>query len=123
MVFVGPNGHGKTNLLESLGYLSTLSSHRVSSDAPLIRAGAERAFTGASVVNQGRELTIDVEILDGAAMKRELSTTTSSAVYTAADQTADWGAPLGPGDALDVRIFQLSALVGRGAPRIVTLSL
>ena len=41
--------------------------------------------------------------------------------YTAAQQTADWGALLGPGDTLDVRIFQLSALVGRGAPASVTL--
>ncbi len=73
MVFVGPNGHGKTNLLESLGYLSTLSSHRVSSDAPLIRAGAERAFAAASVVNQGRELTIDVEIVDGRANKARIN--------------------------------------------------
>ena len=55
-------------------------------------------------------------------MKRVLSTTTTSAVYTAAQQTADWGAPLGPGDILTVRIFQLSALVGRGAPKIVTLT-
>ncbi|MFN3615558.1 MAG: hypothetical protein ACK4WC_13505, partial [Rubrimonas sp.] len=64
----------------------------------------------------------DVEILDGATVKRVLSTATTSAVYTAADQTADWGAPLAPGDALTVRIFQLSALVGRGAPKSVTLS-
>lgn len=46
----------------------------------------------------------------------------TSAVYTAADQTADWGAPLGPGDTLEIRIYQLSALVGRGAPKTVTLS-
>uniref|UniRef100_UPI0037CA4AD4 hypothetical protein n=1 Tax=Roseovarius salis TaxID=3376063 RepID=UPI0037CA4AD4 len=65
----------------------------------------------------------EVEILDGATVKRVLSTTTTSAVYTAADQTADWGAPLGPGDTLDIRIFQLSALVGRGAPKTVTLAL
>ena len=63
----------------------------------------------------------EVEILDGATVKRVLSTTTTSAVYTAAQQTADWGAPLGPGDTLDIRIFQLSALVGRGAPKTVTL--
>jgi hypothetical protein len=48
---------------------------------------------------------------------------TTSAVYTAAHQTADWGAPLGPGDTLDIRIYQLSALVGRGAPKTVTLIL
>ena len=64
----------------------------------------------------------EVEILDGATVKRVLSATTTSAVYTAAQQTADWGALLGPGDTLDIRIFQLSALVGRGAPKTVTLS-
>ena len=63
-MFVGPNGHGKTNLLESLNYLSTLSSHRVSSDAPMIRAGAAKAFVGSAVVNHGRELIIDVELLE-----------------------------------------------------------
>jgi hypothetical protein len=64
----------------------------------------------------------EVEILDGASVKRVLSTATTSAVYTTADQTADWGAPLGPGDNLRLRIFQLSALVGRGAPKTVTLT-
>ena len=64
----------------------------------------------------------EVEILDGATVKRVLSTATTSAVYTAAQRTADWGAPLGPGDSLTIRIFQLSALVGRGAPKIVTLT-
>ena len=54
-------------------------------------------------------------------MKRVLSTTTTNAVYTAADQTDDRGATLGPGDTLDIRIFQLSALVGRGAPKTDTL--
>jgi len=63
----------------------------------------------------------EVEILDGATVKRLLSTAMNSAVYTAAQQTADWGAPLGPGDSLDIRIFQLSALVGRGAPKTVSL--
>lgn len=63
----------------------------------------------------------EVEILDGATVQRVLSTATTSVVYTAAHQTADWGAPLGPGDTLDIRIFQLSALVGRGAPKTATL--
>ena len=66
--------------------------------------------------------TYEVEILDSSTLKRVLSTTTTSAVYTDAQQTADWGAPLGPGDTLDIRIFQLSALVGRGAPKTVTLT-
>ncbi|NCM98180.1 MAG: hypothetical protein GW948_13150, partial [Rhodobacterales bacterium] len=60
--------------------------------------------------------------LDGATVKRVLSTATISAVYASAQQTADWGSPLAPGDSLTVRIFQLSALVGRGAPKTVTLT-
>ena len=64
----------------------------------------------------------EVEILDCATVKRVLSTATTSAVYTAAQQSADWGAPLAPGDTLDIRIFQLSALVGRGGPKTVTLT-
>ena len=63
----------------------------------------------------------EVEILGGATVKRVLSTTTTNAVYTAADQTDDRGATLGPGDTLDIRIFQLSTLVGRGAPKTDTL--
>ena len=41
--FVGLNGQGKTNLVEAIGYLASLSSHRVSSDAPLVRFGASQA--------------------------------------------------------------------------------
>jgi len=48
--FVGPNGQGKTNLVEAIGYVATLSSHRVASDAPLVRHGAERAVHRADVV-------------------------------------------------------------------------
>ena len=63
----------------------------------------------------------EVDILDGAVVKRTLTATTTSALYTAAQQTADWGAPLGPGDSLDVRIAQMSARLGRGAVRAATL--
>ncbi|MCB1888608.1 MAG: hypothetical protein KDH20_13460 [Rhodocyclaceae bacterium] len=63
----------------------------------------------------------EVEIVDGATVKRVLSTATTSALYNAAQQTADWGALLGPGDTLDIRIYQLSALVGRGASKTITL--
>ncbi|MFN3577575.1 MAG: glycoside hydrolase TIM-barrel-like domain-containing protein, partial [Tabrizicola sp.] len=77
---------------------------------------------GGLEVPLGEELeAYEVEILDGATVKRVLNTTTTSAIYTAAQQTADWGAPLGPSDTLDLRISQLSALVGRGAPKTVTL--
>ena len=63
----------------------------------------------------------EVEILDGASVKRTLGAATTSVLYSGAQQTADWGALLGPGDALAVRVYQLSALFGRGAPKTATL--
>jgi len=70
--FVGRNGQGKTNLVEAIRYLSTLSSHRVASDAPLIRAGAERAVVGAKVIKGGRSLTLEVTIEPGKAKSARL---------------------------------------------------
>jgi len=70
--FVGRNGQGKTNLVEAVRYLSTLSSHRVASDAPLIRAGAERAVVGAKVDKGGRSLTLEVTIQPGKAKSARL---------------------------------------------------
>jgi hypothetical protein len=63
----------------------------------------------------------DVQILDGQAVKRTLTSGTTSVVYSAAQQTADWGAPLGPGQTLAIRIYQLSNRLGRGTPASVTL--
>jgi DNA replication and repair protein RecF len=72
-VFVGANGYGKTNLVEALWYSATLGSHRVATDAPLIRAGAERAVVSTIVVNDGRELAVDLEITAGRANKARLN--------------------------------------------------
>ena len=68
-LFVGRNGFGKTNLLEALYYLSGLRSHRVSTDQPLIRSGAEQAKLSATVENDGRELTVDLLIAASKANK------------------------------------------------------
>ncbi len=72
-VFVGRNGFGKTNLVEALWYCATLGSHRVATDAPLIRAGADRAIVSTIVVNEGRELAVDLEITAGRANKGRLN--------------------------------------------------
>ena len=63
----------------------------------------------------------EIEIRDGPLVRRTLTSATPSVLYSAAQQTADWGAPLGPGQTLAVRIFQLSARLGRGTPATVTL--
>ena len=63
--FVGRNGQGKTNLVEAIDYLSRLDSHRVSNDAPLVRAGAERAVIRADVVRGDRTALLELEITPG----------------------------------------------------------
>lgn len=63
--FVGPNGQGKTNLLEAAGYLATLGSHRAAADAPLVRHGAERAILRAEIRNAGRTALVEMEINPG----------------------------------------------------------
>ncbi len=72
-VLVGANGQGKTNLVEALGYLSTLGSHRVPTAAPLVRSGADRAVLRAAVVSDGREMRVEVEITPGRANRAKLN--------------------------------------------------
>lgn len=64
-VFVGSNGVGKTNIVEAIGYLATLASHRVTSDAPLVRFGAERAIVRARIVRGGQQSVLELEIAPG----------------------------------------------------------
>ncbi|MGW6398891.1 DNA replication/repair protein RecF [Streptomyces sp. NPDC055134] len=71
--FVGPNGQGKTNLVEAVGYLATLGSHRVSSDAPLVRMGAERAVIRAAVRQGERQQLIELELNPGKANRARIN--------------------------------------------------
>ena len=64
-VLVGANGQGKTNLVEAVDYLSSLSSHRVATEAPLVRHGAAQAVVRAVVVRDGREAMLEVELNPG----------------------------------------------------------
>jgi DNA replication and repair protein RecF len=60
--FVGPNGVGKTNIVEAVGYLSSLSSHRVSTDRPLVAFGAERALIRGRLLRGTQGTSVEVEI-------------------------------------------------------------
>ncbi|MEU8788099.1 DNA replication/repair protein RecF [Streptomyces sp. NPDC048643] len=71
--FVGPNGQGKTNLVEAVGYLASLGSHRVSSDAPLVRLGAERAIIRANVRQGERQQLIELELNPGKANRARIN--------------------------------------------------
>lgn len=75
-IFTGANGQGKTNLVEAVDYLATLGSHRVASDAPLVRFGAERAIIRGRVqagTDDPRQLLLEVEIVPGRANRASLN--------------------------------------------------
>ncbi|MDA2987824.1 MAG: DNA replication/repair protein RecF [Actinomycetota bacterium] len=67
--FIGLNGQGKTNIVEAIAYLSTLTSHRVSQDAPLVRAGTAHAVVRARVCEEDRSVSVDLQINPGGANK------------------------------------------------------
>jgi len=123
--FVGRNGQGKTNLVEAIDYLSRLRSHRVASDAPLVRAGAEQAVVRAAVVKDGRTAVLEVELNPGRANRarvnksplpraRELIGLVRTVVFSPEDLT------LVKGDPSDRRHFLDDLLVLR-APRFAGL--
>ena len=102
-LFVGRNGQGKTNLVESLGYLSTLGSHRVSSDQAMIRKDADAAIVRARIQHDGREILVEVQLnrsspnraqVNRAAIKpRELPRYFSSVLFAPEDLALVRGEP------------------------------
>jgi DNA replication and repair protein RecF len=71
--FTGPNGQGKTNLVEAACYLGTLESHRVAGDGPLIRNGADRAILRGVIRAAGRDSLVEIEINAGKANRARLN--------------------------------------------------
>jgi DNA replication and repair protein RecF len=74
-ILVGPNGHGKTNLVEALVYLANLRSHRVATDAPLVRQGCEQAVIRAEIIHDSRRLLAELAIVPGKSNKARLNRT------------------------------------------------
>lgn len=72
-IFIGENGEGKTNIVEAIMYLALLSSHRISTDAPLIKLGAERGYIRAKVSDQDRDTLIELEINNGKANRAKVN--------------------------------------------------
>jgi DNA replication and repair protein RecF len=69
----GPNGVGKTNVLEAIGYLATMGSHRPGPESSLVRVGAEAAIVRAAVVREGRRILVDVEIRPGTGTRARIN--------------------------------------------------
>ena len=61
-VFVGRNGQGKTNLAEAIAFFATLGSHRVSSDAPMVRDGMDAAIIRARLVHGDRHVLLEAQV-------------------------------------------------------------
>jgi DNA replication and repair protein RecF len=120
-VLVGRNGQGKTNLVESIGYLSTLGSHRVSGDQALIRAGADAAIVRALLAHGDRELLIELQLnrqganraqLNRSPVKtRELPRYAHSVLFAPEDQAIVRGEP-------SVRRRLLDELLVQRTPRL-----
>ena len=71
--FIGSNGQGKTNLVEAISYCSTLSSHRVSQDLPLVKSDQPRAIVRTGVKYQDRTNWLEVEIWPSKTNKAKLN--------------------------------------------------
>jgi DNA replication and repair protein RecF len=69
----GPNGEGKTNLAEAIGYVATLGSHRVATDGPLVRQGADRAILRAAVTSAQGNALVEIEVNPGRANRVRLN--------------------------------------------------
>ncbi len=64
-VFLGPNGVGKTNIVEAIDYTAQLASHRVSQDGPLVRVGADRAYIRTRTVRGNQQTVLEFELAPG----------------------------------------------------------
>jgi DNA replication and repair protein RecF len=117
-VFVGANGQGKTNLVEAIGYLGTLGSHRVSSDQALIRSGTDSAVVRARLRHADREVLLEMLInrtganraqVNRVAVKpRELPRNIATVLFAPEDLALVRGEPSGRRRFLDQLLVQLS---------------
>jgi DNA replication and repair protein RecF len=104
VVILGANAQGKTNLLEAVHYLLTLSSPRASSDEPLVRRGAGSAFLRGEVETAGGKVLVEVEVRasganrvqvnrSGVRRKRDLRSRVRSVMFIPEDLAIVQGQP------------------------------
>lgn len=115
-VFVGSNGQGKTNLVEALGYLSTLASHRVATDHALVRSGQAAAIVRAHLSNGDRQVLAELQInrsganraqINRSAIKtRELTRYFASVLFAPEDLALVRGEPSGRRRFMDELLVQ-----------------
>ncbi len=72
-ILLGPNGSGKTNLVEAMAYPAMMGSHRVSNDAALVRQGQPHALIQVVAVRADRQVSIDVHLTPGSRTRARLN--------------------------------------------------
>src|ERR1700740_3126376 len=72
-IFSGPNGEGKTNLVEAVGYAAALTSPRGAHDAPLSRKGADQAIIRAAISTSANDALVEIELNAGRANRVRLN--------------------------------------------------
>jgi len=117
-VFVGSNGQGKTNLVEALAYLSTLSSHRVSTHHALIRQGADAAVVRAKLQHGERQILAELQLNRSAPNRAQVNRSViktseitryfSSVMFAPEDLALVRGEPSGRRRFLDELLCQLT---------------
>jgi DNA replication and repair protein RecF len=117
-LLVGSNGQGKTNLVEAIGYLSTLGSHRVSNDAALIRSGRDAAVIRARLEHGDRGMLLELQlnrsganraqVNRGAVKPRELPRYISTVLFAPEDLALVRGEPAGRRRFMDQLLVQLT---------------
>lgn len=117
-LFVGRNGQGKTNLVEAIGYLSTLGSHRVATDQALIRSGQDSAIVRARLEHAGRSVLVEVQLNRASANRaqvnrvatrpRDVPRYATSVLFAPEDLALVRGDPSGRRRYLDLLLTQLS---------------
>jgi len=121
-LFVGRNGQGKTNLVEAIGYLSTLGSHRVASDQALIRSGQDAAIVRARLEHAERSVLVEVQLNRSGANRaqvnrvstkpRDLPRYATSVLFAPEDLALVRGDPGGRRRYLDLLLMQLQPRLG-----------
>ena len=128
-VITGPNGTGKTSVLEALVYLGTQRSFRGAPREAMVRTGAARAIVRAELQGEGSPTLVEAElVLEGrsrtqvnrkvAHARRDLARATPCTIFSPEDLAIVSGGPKIRRDLLDDALGLLDTEGARAADEV-----